>query len=493
MKREAGAVLSSIHLDRSSRKSISVQLYMGLRDLVLSGVVKPGDRLPASRTLAQETGVSRTTVVDAIDRLISEGMLVSRVGSGTFVSDTLESQRPPQMPVAPDSGHSTLPRLSNAITRTREDFAPRTWLPHSAQAFVTALPALDAFPLPQWSRIAARHLRGTREAVMGYGQPQGLDALRVAISKHLVAVRGIKCAPEQIFVTSGAQHAFSLIGQVFLNPGDTVWHENPGAKGARNAMVATGAKLLPVPIDDQGMNVAAGLARAPDFRLAFVTPAHQQPLGTVMSLARRLELLEAATQARAIIVEDDYDGEFHFASRPQPALTSIDRQGQVIYVGTFSKTLFPSLRLGFLLVPQRMVTLFDDLFASWVSGPPTSTQAIVADFMDEGHFATHIRMMRRLYKARYETVMEASAALPDTIRVQPASSGFHTTADLAESVDIRDLIAQARARGVVLSSLEGYCLTPIERKGLVLGFGSAGLERIRAGMETLATLPALRG
>lgn len=491
MKREAGALLSSIRVDRQSRKSISVQLYMRLRDVLLSGGMKPGDRLPATRTLAEETGVSRTTVIDAIDRLVSEGMLVSRVGSGTYVSDTLESQRPVQPPVGQSQVPPARPRLSYSISQSSGDFAPRTWLPHDSRAFVTALPALDAFPLAQWSRISARHLRGDRDSVMGYGQPQGLQALRNAISAHLVAVRGIRCAPEQVFVTSGAQHAFSLIGQLFLNPGDSVWHENPGAKGARNALVATGARLVPVPIDDQGMNVAEALEKAPYFRLAFVTPSHQQPLGTVMSLSRRFELLEAAVNAQALIVEDDYDGEFHFGSRPQPTLKSIDTHGRVIYVGTFSKTLFPSLRLGFILAPERMVNVFDEVFASWISGPPTSTQAIVADFMEEGHFSTHIRIMRRLYKARYEALTQAWSAMPGSVALQPASSGYHTTAFLDEDVDGPGLVRQAGERNVTLASLDGYCLAPISRRGVVLGFGSADPESIRFGVETLARLPAL--
>lgn len=493
MKREAGLLLSSIRLDRGANKGIGVQLYMALRDVLLSGALNPGDRLPASRTLAKEAGVSRTTVIDAIDRLVSEGMLVSRVGSGTFVSATFESQRPAPVPSGQPAVPTQRPRLAYSITRSAENYAPRAWLPHNSQAFVTALPALDAFPQTQWARLMARHLRGDRDGVMGYGQPQGLQALRSAIASHLGTARGINCQPEQVFVTSGAQHAFGLIGQMFVNAGDRVWHENPGAKGARNALLAAGAHLVPVSIDREGLNVSEGIEKAPHFRLAIATPSHQQPLGAVMSLARRFELLKAAVDAQALVVEDDYDGEFHFGTRPHPALMSIDTHGRVLYVGTFSKTLFPSLRLGFIVVPERMIDVFDELFASWVSGPATVTQAVVADFMQEGHFATHIRMMRRLYKARYETLIEASAALPDTIRVQPANSGFHTVAYLAPSVDVNALITQARAENLTLISFDGYCLAPSDKKGLVLGFGSVQPDAIRAGLARMATLPALQG
>ena len=268
--------------------------------------------------------------------------------------------------------------------------------------------------------------------------------------------------------------------------------ENPGASGARNALLSEGAELVPVDVDQEGLIVADGLAKAPHFRMAFVTPSHQQPLGHVMSLGRRFELLQAADAAQAVIVEDDYDGEFYYGNAPQPALRSTDTSGRVIYVGTFSKSLFPSLRLGFVLVPERMTEAFDRMFRFWASGPPTATQATVADFMDEGHFATHIRLMRRLYKARYEALMEESRILPDCIALQETASGFHTPAYLAPGIDAQTVVAQAAERGVVLAPLSKYCLSPIERSGLVFGFGSAAPEDIRRGMEILRSLPALR-
>ena len=489
MKNAAGALLTSIQLDRTSRTSMSVQLYQALRELILSQGLRAGERIPATRTLAKETGVSRTTVIDAVDRLIAEGMLVSRVGAGTYVSDTLENQGVPPVAPASDAGSFAKPRLSYTIQHAEKSFAPRAWLPHRTGAFVTALPALDAFPVAHWSRLSARHTRSDRSMVMGYGEPKGFAPLRRAIASHLKALKGIDCDPEQIFVTTGAQQAFSLIARLLLNPGDRVWMENPGASGARNAFLSEGAELVPIAVDREGIVVEDGLKKAPHFRLAFVTPSHQQPLGHVMSLARRFALLQAAADARAVIVEDDYDGEFYFGNAPQPALLSIDANERVIFVGTFSKSLFPSLKLGFAVVPERMIEAFDQLFASWVSGPPTMPQAIAADFMDEGHFATHIRLMRRLYKARFDTLMEASPALDGVIDVQPTSGGFHTPAFLAPGFDEETVIAEAAARNITLVPLHRYCLAPIKERGFVLGFGSAQPEEIRNGIDVLRGLP----
>ncbi len=491
MKQAAGILLAAISLDRTSGKSISVQLYLALRELILSGALRAGERLPATRVLAGETGVSRTTVIDAIERLVAEGMLVSRVGSGTFVSDTLDVQRPRPVEAPADQAGAAVPRLSYTIRHAERSYARRSRLPYRASAFVTALPALDAFPMAHWSRISARHVRSDRSLVMGYGEPTGDENLRKAIAMHLNAFRGINCDPGQIFVTCGAQHAFSLIGKLLLNAGDRVWMENPGASGARNALLAEGAELVPVNVDREGIVVRDGLKKAPHFRLAFVTPSHQQPLGHVMSLTRRFELLKAAEEAQAFVVEDDYDGEFYFGNAPQPSLSSIDAAGRVFYVGTFSKSLFPSLRLGYVVVPDRMVEAFERAFISWVSGPAAMTQSIVADFMDEGHFATHIRMMRRLYKARYEALIEAAGAVRGAVDIQQASGGFHTPAFLASGLDADRIVAQAAERGITLVSLNRYCLEPIADAGLVFGFGCASPEDIRLGMETLRELPEI--
>ncbi|WP_417408179.1 PLP-dependent aminotransferase family protein [Hoeflea sp.] len=488
MKTKAGAILSSIRIDRDQDRKISVQLYMGLRDIILSGGLNGGERLPATRTLASEVGVSRTTALDAVSRLISEGLLESRIGAGTFVSHTMTG-RAQVKPKIVGAEHERQPRLSPSTLRARQLFAERRRLPHKSQAFVTALPALNAFPMAQWARLSARHLRSDRDAVMGYGNPYGLPRLRAAIATHLNASRGIQCDPEQVFVVGGAQQAFSLIGGMLLDRGEKVWFENPGAIGARNAFISQGADLVPVAVDDEGIVVEDGLAKAPDFRLAFVTPSHQQPLSKILSLARRLALLDAADQADAFIVEDDYDGDFYFGDQPLPTLKSIDTNGRVIYVGTFSKTLFPSLRLGFMVAPASMVDAMSSIFSSALSGVPTWPQAIVADFIDEGHFATHIRTMRQHYKRRHEILHEHASQLEPHMQIQRASAGFHTVGYFKDpKIDEAAFISAATAAGLTLSGIGRYCLTPIERKGVVIGYGAASESEIRQGLDVMAQL-----
>ena len=485
MKRHAGAVLSSIKIDKTAEKKISIQLYMALRDLLLTGALTPGDRLPATRTLAQEIDVSRTTVIDAVDRLISEGLLEARVGAGTFVSEALNARLAPKPSIETSDTVVVEPRLSHATRHAISDFAPRSRLPHKSRAFVTALPALDAFPMAQWAKLSARHWRKDRDHIAGYGEPFGYMPLRRAIARQLNASRGIKCAPEQIFITNGAQRSFSLVGGMLVNPGEPIWFENPGAIGARNAFVAIGASPVPVKVDNEGLCIDDGLAKAPHFRLAFVTPSHQQPLGHVMSLSRRLALLKAANDADAMVVEDDYDGEFYYGDQPPPTLKSIDTHGRVIYVGTFSKSLFPALRLGFALVPEGLVESFERVCLTWLSGVPTVTQAIVADFMDEGMFATHIRTMRQLYRERHDTLMSEAECLAGRIDLQPTRSGFHAVGLTSPELDDDVIVAKAADRGVTTAPLSRYALTNLSQRGIVLGFGSSAPDEIRKGIQVL--------
>ncbi len=497
VKTSGGALLLSIDLDHGSDKPLSSQLCLALRELILSGGLRAGDRLPASRTVARDLGVSRTTVIEAFARLQAEGLIEARVGAGSYVSQALEARKPP-VPAgqAPGSGVSGAPgaktdrppRLSRSMSERAGAFFDR--LPHQPRAFTTAMPAFDAFPMALWSRTVAKHWRDRREVVMGYGDSQGYLPLRRAVAAHLRANRAIACEPEQVFIVNGAQHGFQLIASILLDPGDPVWIENPGAIGARNCFAAAGTRLVPVPVDDEGLDVEAGLAAEPDFRLAFVTPAHQQPMGSTMSLRRRLALLDAAERADAWVVEDDYDGEFCYAGshggRPPATLKSADSAGRVIYVGTFSKTLFPALRLGYLLVPPTLVESFDRLMRCFVPGVPSNPQAVVADFLEEGHFATHLRRMRRLYAERHDALLAAARRrLSRLLEVVPTGTGLHTVGLLAPGLDEDEAAARAWRRGITVVPLGRFALTPLAERGLVLGFSGVGTAELERGVEVL--------
>ena len=488
MKYSGGALLSSIIIDKYSNKKISTQIYMGLRAIILSEGLKAGERLPASRTLAQDLAVSRTTIVNAIERLISEGLLEARRGAGTYVSHIMREERPsPARPVQKGADCNGAPvQIADAMARALPALIARKRQPRRPHAFITGLPALDEFPMAQWCKLSAKNLRASRGELMDW-HPGGLGRLRTAITSHINASRGIQCEAEQIFITGGAQHAFQLIGNMLLNHGDRVWLENPGAIGARNSFIAAGAKVIPVGVDTQGIMVETGLARAPAFKIAFVTPAHQQPLGVVMGLERRFALLQAAEDAGAWVVEDDYDSEFHYAGHPLPTLKSVDTTDRVIYVGTFSKSLFPALRIGFIIAPLRLVDAFAQSFNAFQPGIPTHAQAIIADFMDEGYFATHIRRMRGIYAERHRALVEyANQYLAKHFAIQPTKSGLHTVGYFRHEVDETGLSRVLREQGITALPLDRYCLAKIDKKGLTLGFGAVPTREIKKGVQIMA-------
>lgn len=490
VKRSAGELLFAIAVDRSLGRSVTTQVYGAIRKLITAGDLPAGKRLPSSRTLARELGVSRTTTLAAFERLTSEGLIVSRTGSGSYVSNLAETSRPtleihtPGTPPRPASAS-----LADIIADASPRFFQRLSHPLKARAFVTGLPDYDAFPLAVWAKLAAKHWRQPRDEIMGYSDASGLLRLRRAIAEHLRANRGISCDAEQIFIVNGAQQAFDLIGRVLLNPGDPVWFENPGAIGARNSLIACGARMVPVPVDREGLSVEAGMAMASDFRLAFVTPAHQHPTGAEMSLVRRRELLAAAGRSRAWIIEDDYDGEFRYDGRPLPTLKSGDTAERVIYVGTFSKTMFPALRLGFYIAPKPLVAAFQRISGAFLQGVPSSIQAVLAAFIEEGHFATHLRRMREIYAERHAAFHEASnRCLAGMMEARRSSAGFHVVGRFAlPHVDEDRVSADADAAGLVASPIGRFC---IERAGvapgLVLGVSAIDRRAIANGVETLA-------
>jgi GntR family transcriptional regulator/MocR family aminotransferase len=489
VKYSGGVLLPTLQIDRGAAAPIAVQLTCAIREAILSGELAAGQRLPSSRTLARDQNVSRTTAVAVFEQLAAEGLIVSRVGAGSYIADALEGRRPSvaDRPSHGDEDKRQPARLARLAREASGQYFTRLVHPTKSRAFVTGTPAYEAFPVALWARLTARCWREQRGVMLGYPEPSGLMALRRAISGHLRANRGVICKPKEIFIVNGAQEAFNRIGNTLLDPGDRVWFENPGAIGARNSLISCGAALVPVPIDAEGINVAAGLALSADFRLAFVTPSHQHPTGVTMSLARRFELLSAAERAGAWIVEDDYDGEFFYSGRPLPTLKSVDTSGRVIYVGTFSKSLFPALRIGFMVAPPALAGVFERIAGATVQGVATNQQGVLAGFIEEGHFASHIRRMRRLYAERQEVLLEAAASrLAGLLDVDRAESGFQTIGRLGEGLDEREAAREAAEKGIVVAPLGRFCLAPIGTQGLALGFSACQPREIRAGVDVLA-------
>jgi GntR family transcriptional regulator/MocR family aminotransferase len=475
-----------VRLDARARDGLQQQVYGSIRRAILDGVVASGARLPSSRALAADLGVSRTTTWLAIQQLQAEGYLSARRGSGTFVAEALPDDLVPRsaVPRAPRRRPLALSRRGTAVVAVREG-AHR--LAGAPRPFRLGTPAVDLFPVDLWLRLASRRLRLVTAAQLDYGDPAGLPALREAIAGHVSAARGTRCGADQVVVVAGAQQGFELVSRFLLDPGDRAWMEEPGYPGARSALRAAGARIVPVRVDAEGLDVAQGVRRAPDARLVYVTPSHQYPLGVPMSLPRRLALLRWARTSHAWVIEDDYDSEFRYGARPIPCLHGLDADGRVIYVGSFSKTLFPALRLGFLIVPPDLRDPLVAARAATDQHPPTIDQAVLADFIGGGHFARHLRRMRITYRERLEAMVTAAERhVGGVLRVRPAQTGLHALADL-DGVDAARVSREAAARGVEAAPLSAYFATPTRHGGsLVLGFAAVRPDAARRGMERLA-------
>ncbi len=483
-----------VRIDPRARGALQQQIYDGLRRAILEGVVQPGTRLPSSRALASDLGVSRTTSLLALEQLLAEGYLTTRRGSGTFVAhelpDDLADARGPRPATSPR--HPPLSRRGEALA----DVAPTAIrVGGPPRPFRIGAPALDLFPVRLWAQLANRRLRSLTLSQLDYGEAAGFLPLREAIAEHVRTARGTRCEPDQVVVVSGAQRGVAWICSVLLDPGDAAWIEEPGYPGARKALVAAGARIVPVRVDAEGLDVAAGARRCGSARLVYVTPSHQFPLAVTMSLPRRLALLKWASTARAWVVEDDYDSEFRYGARPIPCLHGLDLDGRVIYVGSFAKTFFPALRLGFLIVPSD---LRERILLARRSGelhPQTLDQAILADFIGGGHFERHLRRMRSAYRERLEALSAAAQRYcGGVLRVRETRAGLHAVADL-DGVDARRVFEAAAARGVEVMPLSAYYIgrgRPLN--GLVLGFGAVRPDAMDGGMRKLAAaIEAARG
>ncbi len=467
-----------VRLDRGSRTHLQQQICEGLRGAIAAGVLAPGTRLPSTRALAAELAVSRTTVVAALLQLAAEGYLATRLRSGTFVADPPPEGRP--APAAARPGPPAALRLSRRVEELARMAGALGSLRPRARAFALSRPALDAFPVREWSRIVARRGARITAAQLDYGHES--PELRTAIAELVSSSRGMRVHADQVMLFHGAQPALEFAFGALLDPGDRACMEDPGYGGARTSLASTGAALASVPIDAQGMVVAA----APAARLAYVTPSCQFPLGVTMSLARRHELLAWAARADACIVEDDYDCEFRHAGAPLPALAGLDTAGRVVYVNSFSRTMFPALRLGYLIAPGGVIDRLRAARATREEHLPSLVQLALADFIAEGHFARHVRRMKVLYRARHEALVAAARAT-GRLRVRRVDAGLHAIADI--DVDAVAVAAAAARRGVEATPLSHcYAGGKAPSEALVLGFGAVPPERIRAAMDKLAAV-----
>lgn len=471
-------------LTRERRMPAYRWLYTSLREEILRGRLRPGSRVPATRDLARQYGLARGTVVNAFEQLKSEGYLEGTVGSGTRVSQVLPEdllQVILEESAVAKAKQSNLPPFSQNARHTKlfpGYGAQRT------RAFRSNLPALDLFPMALWTKIANRCLRRMTMSLLMGCDALGYMPLREAIAQYLTSSRAVRCEREQVVIVSGVQEALDLVTRLFVEPGDRVCMENPGYPGATWVFQAYGAKVSAVGGDEEGLRVEDLPRRGA--KLIYVTPGHQFPLGTTMSLARRLQLLEWARKTGALILEDDYDGEYRYTGRPLPALQGLDESGVVLYAGSFSKVLFPALRLGYLVVPSRLVERVEAVKSLTTRHPPVLEQMVVREFMSEGHFARHVRRMREVYAERLSVLMEeAKIRLAGALEVSRVEAGLQTTGWLARGLRAESVAKAAAERGVEVTPVGWYAFRGRAREGLHLGFAAIDAKEIRRGVREL--------
>ncbi len=468
-----GAFLSTLSVDNNSEVPLYRQLEAQIRRLVATGSLPANCQLPPTRQLAADLGVSRLTVKNVYEQLVAEGFLRSRQGAGTFVADIPAVEKLPEN----TSFRAADPLLKPAPSgHLRGDLSSNVKM-HlgSVRAFRPSVPALDRFPCRAWTAIYSKVMRNAGAELLGYGPPEGLPELRSAIAFYVRDHRGIQCDPGQIVITSGAQQAFVLIALTLLGRGDPIWFEDPGHIGARDAFRMLGLDVKSASIDEEGLNIAAAAQAHGKARAIFVTPSHQHPLGVTMSLKRRLELLDFAQQNSCLIIEDDYDSENHYDTRALPALQALDKGGHVLYVGSFSKSLFPAIRIGYLICPHEYADAFNVRRTLLAQNVPIFQQTVLARFMLEGDFSAHVRKMRSVYRERRDLLAENIERLGgENFELEPCPAGMHLIGWLCNSAD--DDMHTALTiwqSGVDCLPISIYCDQQSMRPGIVFGFACA--------------------
>jgi GntR family transcriptional regulator/MocR family aminotransferase len=480
-------VVGQLQFDRASAVPFHRQIYEGYRAAILTGAARPGQQLPPTRALAEELEISRLPVLRAYEQLLHEGYTEGRVGLGTFVAEAIPD-------TVEYAGSAALPRATvlrrSSPRRGHRVELPSTMPPHWQifGPFREGLPALDAFPHRVWARLLRRHGTRMTAELMAYGEAVGHGPLRAAIADHLRAKRAVRCEPSQVLVVSGAQMAIVIAALALLGPDDVACREEPGYPGARHGFGLTGRPVVPIPVDAAGIDVDRLAAVGRRARLVYVTPSHQYPLGATLSPERRGALLGWAERNDSWIVEDDYDRDYRYVGRPPPALQSDDTADRVIYIGSFSKVMFPSLRIGYVVVPERLVEPFVRVRVALDVASSTLDQAVLADFIDEGHLDRHVRRTRNLYLARRdELVRSIDRHARDLLTVVHQDAGTQLTAFLPAGVDDREVVRLAAERGVSANPLSRYYMGE-PRSGLVLGFAGGREDETDRALRTLTNV-----
>ncbi len=481
MAKDLSGIASVIPIDRLDTLPLHRQICEGFRAAILRGNLQPGQQVPSSRHLAEDLEVSRYPVLDAYAQLLSEGYFESRAGSGTFVSASLRGQLPNgRRPRSTTGGSRCLSRRSSLLPR----FETVPWR-HGWEPFGVHQPALDQFPFRAWSKLLAEHGRRPRLRAIHHNDPMGLDRLRDAICSYLRTARAVECDPSQIMIVSGSQQAMEITARVLLDPGDPVWIEEPGYQLAQSVLLGAGCRVVPVPVDDEGINVSAGLNLLPKARAAFVTPSHQYPLGVTMSASRRLRLLDWARDNGAWVVEDDYDGAYRYDTPSVSSLQGIDSDARVIYIGTFSRVIFPSVRVSYIVIPPDLIERFMAVRFSLGIFPSYLFQEVLTDFIRAGRFARHIRRMRALYKERRTALVESlQNTCRDMLEIHGAGAGMHLTVTLPSGLNDAEIASQAAKYGLCLWPLSP-CYMNKPRHGFVLGFAATPADQMAGAVHQL--------
>jgi GntR family transcriptional regulator/MocR family aminotransferase len=484
MKKVPSGIVPVIAIDRYAAKPLHRQIYEAFREGIVEGCLRTGQRVPSTRLLAAELGVSRIPALEAYAQLLAEGYFESRVGAGTIVSRQLPDQGPlfnrrqRGRPLSAPVGRRMASKRSSVLTGEKV-MRPRGW-----GAFELGQVAIDHFPHQIWNTLTARHCRDDSARSLDYGNPLGHRDLREAIATYLGAARGVQCEADQIMIVNGSQQALEIAARVLLDPGDSVWMEEPGYRFARHVFKFAGSKIVPVSVDEEGLVVSRGIKRCRNARAALVTPSHQFPLGVTMSAARRLELLEWAERTGAWIIEDDYDSEFRYSGTPIASLQGLDRYSRVVYLGTLSKVLFPALRLGYVVIPPDLIQKFVAARLVLDIGPASLCQGVVLDFLREEHFSRHIRRMRSLYGERCRTLIDCIRdELGSGATITGAQAGLHISVILNGIRDVEVVERAARQRLWLVPLSSSYIAEP--RQGFILGFGSADVGAIPKAVQRL--------